>query len=49
MSAGAATTAGGRPHHPEGGEAMPITITLHILGYTVTIRDSARFPGYNKN
>lgn len=32
------TTAGGWLHHPRGGEAMPITLTIHILGYTVTIR-----------
>ena len=31
----AAQTAGGRPHHPKGGETM--RITLHIGRFTVTI------------
>ena len=31
----AAQTAGGRPHHPKGGETM--RITLHIGSFTVTI------------
>lgn len=39
---GRCATAGGWPHHPKGGEAVPITITLHILGYTVTIRIKGR-------
>jgi len=25
-------------HHPKGGERMPITVTFHFRGYTVTIR-----------
>ena len=25
-------------HHPKGGERMPVTVTFHIFGLTVTIR-----------
>ena len=31
------TTAGGWPHFPRGGETMPITLTFHVFGLTVTI------------
>ena len=32
------TTAGGWLHHPRGGEAMPLTLTIHIGRYVITIR-----------
>ena len=38
MRLGAARTAGGWSHLREEVVDMPITITLHIFGYTVTIR-----------
>ena len=38
MQSGAARTAGGWSHLREEVVDMPITITLHIFGYTVTIR-----------
>ena len=38
MRSGAARTAGGWSHLREEVVDMPITITLHIFGYTVTIR-----------
>ena len=38
ISLGAARTAGGWLHLREEVVDMPITITLHIFGYTVTIR-----------
>ena len=38
MQSGAAQTAGGWSHLREEVVDMPITITLHIFGYTVTIR-----------
>ena len=38
ISTGAARTAGGWSHLREEVVDMPITITLHIFGYTVTIR-----------
>ena len=38
---------GGQPHHPKGGVHMPLTITWHWRGFTITIkvkRDN-RHPG----
>ena len=29
---------GGQLHHPEGGEHMPIIITIHIFGLSVTVK-----------
>lgn len=37
-----AITVGGWLHHPKGGEAMPITLTFHILIWTVTIHVKSR-------
>ena len=47
MRSGAARTAGGWSHLREEVVDMPITITLHIFGYTVTIRIKGenRHPG----
>ena len=47
MQSGAARTAGGWSHLREEVVDMPITITLHIFGYTVTIRIKGenRHPG----
>ena len=28
----------GQLHHPKGGERMPVTVTFHVFGFTVTIR-----------
>lgn len=40
--AGRCTTAGGWPHPRKGGEAMPITLTFHVLSWTVTIKVKSR-------
>jgi hypothetical protein len=47
VSSGAAKAAGGSSHTPKGGDILPITLTFHILRWTVTIhvKSKDRHPG----